>query len=458
MHSAILKPQAQERQDREQGLRDVEQSIVSYLVKNPDDFDELTANLKPEYFKEKAFRVCFSRLRSMFESQQPIDAIQLELSLSTAGELDLVGGISGLARAVGGSKLTRSPSRSAIKKSIEHLVQRSKRERLLTQTVELSNSIADSSIEFAELVDLVDRHHAEFLRDASEKAGNLKPISETIAATVEAVIARSIENQSGEKKVGIPTGWADIDAHTGGWRGGKLIVIAARPLMGKSTFVANTLLEIAKTMPVALFSLEMTTAELEERYLAMESGINSELIRDGKLAESDFDRILSAGAKLSSMDLWGNDNFGSSIDTIISQCRKLQAKKGQLGAIAIDYLQLMCDGDDPNREIGKITRKLKALSIELNVPVFLLSQLNRAVEARQNKRPLMSDLRDSGSIEQDSDIVIMLYRDDYYNPDSPDKGLAEIIFSKFRNGRTGTVKLVFDGATTRFKNLIKPSF
>jgi replicative DNA helicase len=196
----------------------------------------------------------------------------------------------------------------------------------------------------------------------------------------------------------------------------------------------------------------MSSAEIEERFLSAEAKIDSAKIRDGNLDDSEIDRLISASARLSSLKFWGDDNFGMTIDSIVSECRRFKAKHPNMGAVAIDYLQLLCEGDNPNQEISKITRKLKCLAGELDCPIFLLSQLNRGVESRNDKRPIMSDLRDSGAIEQDSDIIIMLYRDAVYNPDSQHKDLAEVIFRKFRNGVCGTVKLIFDGSNSCFKN------
>jgi replicative DNA helicase len=224
-----------------------------------------------------------------------------------------------------------------------------------------------------------------------------------------------------------------------------------------SAFAVSTCLKIAQAgHPVAFFSLEMTTAQMQTRCLSMTSGVSSSKIRDRKLSPQDKDKLLSAAATLTDLSYWGTDKFSSSIDFVVSESRKLAAKQGKIGAIAVDYIQLLVqESANSINEISDITRRLKSLAIELDCTIFGLSQLNRAVAARNDKRPVKSDLRSCGSIEQDADIVLMLYRDETVNPNSMDKGVAEIGIVKFRNGQEGTIKLAFDGATTQFKNLAK---
>lgn len=435
---------------QETELRDVEESIVSYLIKNAEAIAQHSNYLPPLAFNVREYRIVYESLLALEKLERPIDALQVETFLIEHNLLEAVGGIKSLARIAAGNKLVRQPSERSIAKSIAGLVERFKRSQMLDRTTRLQAELTDMTVPFVDLTAQVEKWAIDFMASMETTAG-LAPIQTTIHSTLEAVVDRTLKAREG-KQPGIPTGWIDLDRLTGGWRGGKLITIAARPHMGKSLMVGNTLNAIAQTRPVAFFSLEMSTAEVEERFLSARSGVDSAKIRDGKLEDSEIEQLLSASSKLAEIEFWGNDSTSVTIDSIVSECRRFKAKRPNLGGVGIDYLQLLCQGDNPNQEISKITRKLKCLAMELDCPIFLLSQLNRGVEARNDKRPIMSDLRDSGSIEQDSDMIIMIYRDVVYNPDTADKDIAEIIVRKFRNGNCGTVKLVFDGPHSQFKN------
>ena len=246
---------------------------------------------------------------------------------------------------------------------------------------------------------------------------------------------------------------------TSGFQRSDLIIVAGRPSMGKTAFCLNLAHNIAAgyKLPVAVFSLEMSKEQLVQRLLASEAGIESSYLRSGRISQTQWEPLSRAIDKLSETPMFIDDTANITVTQIRSQARRLQAEQnGNLGLIVIDYLQLMEGaGDNRVQELSRITRSLKGLARELSVPVLALSQLSRGVEARTNKRPMLSDLRESGSIEQDADIVMMLYRDEYYSPDTPDRGIAEVIIAKHRNGPTGTIKLLFDPQFTKFKNLAK---
>jgi replicative DNA helicase len=246
---------------------------------------------------------------------------------------------------------------------------------------------------------------------------------------------------------------------TGGFQRSDLLIVAGRPSMGKTSFALNLAHNIAALhkLPVAVFSLEMSKEQLVQRLLSSEAGIESNRLRAGRVSQNEWEPLSHAIGNLSELSMFIDDTPNITVTEMRSQARRLQAEQGrELGLILIDYLQLMeGSGDNRVQELSKITRSLKGLARELNVPVIALSQLSRSVEARTNKRPMLSDLRESGSIEQDADLVIMLYRDSYYNPDSPDRNTAEVIIAKHRNGPTGTVKLLFDPHLTKFVNLAK---
>ena len=247
---------------------------------------------------------------------------------------------------------------------------------------------------------------------------------------------------------------------TNGFQRSDLVIVAGRPSMGKTAFCLNLAHNITTSykLPVAFFSLEMSKEQIVQRLLAAEAGIESGYLRSGRISQSQWEPLSKAIGVLSEMPIYIDDTPNITLTEMRSQARRLQAEiKTELGLIIIDYLQLMeGTGDNRVQELSIITRSLKSLARELSVPVIALSQLSRGVESRTNKRPMLSDLRESGSIEQDADLVIMLYRDDYYNSDSPDRGIAEVIIAKHRNGPTGTTRLLFDSQYTRFKNLAQP--
>lgn len=261
---------------------------------------------------------------------------------------------------------------------------------------------------------------------------------------------------------GIPCGFYDLDAMTQGFQRSDLIIAAGRPSMGKTSFVLNIARNIAAfhKLPVAVFSLEMSKEQLVYRLLSSEVEIESGRLRAGRISQNEWEPLGHAISALSQLPVFIDDTPNISVTEMRSKARRLQAEQGgALGLVLIDYLQLMEGSGSENRvqELSRVTRALKGLARELSVPVIALSQLSRGVESRTNKRPMMSDLRESGSIEQDADLIIMLYRDEYYNPDTPDRGIAEIIITKHRNGPVGTVKLLFEPQFTRFRNLAAPN-
>ena len=263
---------------------------------------------------------------------------------------------------------------------------------------------------------------------------------------------------NGGTVTGVPTGFVDLDTILTGLHGSELILVAARPAMGKTAFVLNIAAHVVlkEKLPVALFSLEMGEEQLATRMLALESMVDSQKIRTGQLDYEELSKVMAAGDALSRSPLEIIDKAGVSVADIRSQCRSIIQKRGSLGLIIIDYLQLMSGSgriESRQQEVAEISRGLKGLAKELNVPVIALSQLSRAVEARDDHKPRMSDLRESGSIEQDADVVMFIYRDEYYNPDTTTKqGVAEIIIGKQRSGATGTVELAWIGKHTKFAN------
>jgi replicative DNA helicase len=370
--------------------------------------------------------------------------------LTDRNQLEQVGGLTKLAQLVDRTVSAVNIDQYAV--LVEDKYQRRK-------LIEAGNNIVQLGYETAvPLETVLDRAEQEIFSITQERPQqDLVSIGETLNQTFQ-----DLENRNeGLALPGISSGFYDLDSMTGGFQRSDLIIVAARPAMGKTAFCTNIAHQIAagkQKLPVAVFSLEMSKEQLVQRILSSEAKIESNRLRSGKISQNEWEPISTAIGNLSELPLFIDDTPNITVTEIRSKVRRLQAEQGgTLGLVLLDYLQLM-EGSSDNRvqELSRITRSLKGLARELNVPIIALSQLSRGVEARTNKRPMMSDLRESGSIEQDADLVIMLYRDEYYNPDSPDRGIAEVIITKHRNGPTGIIKLLFDPQFTCFRNLASP--
>lgn len=305
-----------------------------------------------------------------------------------------------------------------------------------------------------DLVVLCQEHHQMFHGTNKKEELAITSLGEVLIYTLE-----DIENNyKGATTSNLPCNYYDLDAMTTGFRPSDLTILASRPGMGKTSFALNITHNIAALhqLSVAFFSLEMSKEQLVERLLSSESQIESQRLRTGRITQNEWEPLSRAIGELSEMPIFIDDNPYTSVGRIRSQCKKIQAAQGAVGLVVIDYLQLMsAKGENRYSELSNITRSLKLLARELNVPIILLSQVNRGVESRTNKRPMLADLRDSGSSEEDADVVLMLYRDSYYNPDSPDRNFTELIVAKNRTGPTGTVRLLFDPNYTKFVNLAR---
>jgi len=302
---------------------------------------------------------------------------------------------------------------------------------------------------------VLDEAEAKIFAISQEKPSTgLTPTAEILTSTFNEIESRSL----GTAVAGIPCNFYDLDAITQGLQRSDLIIVAGRPAMGKTSIVLNIAKNVAQlhALPVCVFSLEMSKEQLTYRLLSMEVGIESGRLRTGRLKQEEWPLLGQGINSLGQLPLFLDDKPNSGVLEMRSLCRRLMAETGkELGLIVIDYLQLMEGSTPDNRvqELSRITRGLKGMARELNVPVMALSQLSRGVESRTNKRPMLSDLRESGSIEQDADLVLMIYRDEYYNPETTDRGITEVIVTKHRNGPVGTVKLLFEPQFTRFRNL-----
>lgn len=425
---------------------EAEESILGGVLLDPEAMGRIVDILTVNAFYVQAHRDLYKGLLILHAQGKPTDLVSLTSWLQDQQLFEKIGGTAKLANLV-----DRTVSAVNIDRYAHLVMDKYVRRQLIAG----GNDIIDLGYDTTKpLEEVLDESEQKIFRLTQERPQEgLTPIAETIVETF-----NNIEELHQEITLpGLSCGFYDLDAMTSGFQRSDLVIIAGRPAMGKTSFSLNVAVNIAKEhrLPVAVFSLEMSKEQLVQRLLAGEAQIESNRLRSGRLTQSDMEPLINAVESLSDVPLFIDDTANLTVAQMRSQARKLQAEQGgKLGLILLDYLQLMEGGSDNRvQEISKITRSLKGLARELNVPILALSQLSRGVEARTNKRPMMSDLRESGSIEQDADLIIMLYRDSYYNPDSPDHDIAEVIITKHRNGPTGTVKLIFQPELTKFLNL-----
>lgn len=428
---------------------DAEESILGGILLDPDAIGRVADILTADAFYINSHRDIYKSAMQLHTQGQPTDLMSVATWLSDHELLERVGGTAKLAQLV-----DRTVSAVNIDRYAKLVVEKYLRRQLIQAGNEIVQLGYDTVLELEAVFDQSEQKIFGLTQKRPQQG--LTPISETLIQTFQEIETR----HEGVALPGLPSNFYDLDAMTGGFQRSDLIVIAGRPSMGKTSFAMAVARNIAEKMPVAIFSLEMSKEQLVQRMLASEAGIESNYLRTGRISQNQWEPLSYALGSLSNLPIYIDDTANQSVMQMRSQARRLQAEHGdQLGLILIDYLQLMEGSGSENRvqEISRITRSLKGLARELNVPVIALSQLSRGVEARTNKRPMMSDLRESGSIEQDADLVIMLYRDEYYSPDTPDRGIAEVIITKHRNGPTGVMKLIFDPQFTRFRNLASPN-
>ncbi|OOV34985.1 replicative DNA helicase, partial [Candidatus Synechococcus spongiarum LMB bulk10E] len=363
------------------------------------------------------------------------------------GQLDKVGGAVRLAQL-----LERIIGTAAIDQYAQLVMDK----YLRRQLIKVGNDVMELGFnQRRPLSSLLDEAEQKIFSISKERPrGGLVSTVEILTSTFNEIESRSM----GDSVAGIPVNFYDLDAITQGLQRSDLIIVAGRPAMGKTSIVLSMAKNVAALhdLPVCMFSLEMSKEQLTYRLLSMETGLESGRLRTGRLTQEEWPLLGQGISSLSQLPIFIDDKPDSGVMEMRSLCRQLMAQqRRELGMVVVDYLQLMEGSNSDNRaqDLSVITRGLKQLARELQVPVVALSQLNRGVESRTNKRPMLSDLRESGSIEQDADLVLMIYRDEYYNPETPDKGLAEVIVTKHRNGPVGTVKLLFESQYTRFRNL-----
>ncbi len=431
---------------------EAEQAVLGGLMLDNSTWDQVDDRLDETDFYRNDHRLIFRAIRHQSENGRPFDLLTLAEWLEDNNLLDNAGGFAYL-----GILVRDTPSAANV-----HAYSNIVRERAIRRNlIRIATEIADSSYDprgsdSKQLLDDAERKVFSIAEHGLRTQQGLTSIKDLLARTVERIDALF---QRDNPITGIPTGWTDFDDRTAGLQRGDLIVVAGRPSMGKTAFAMNIaeFAAIQTRCPVAVFSMEMPGESLIMRLISSLGRIDQHKVRTGRLEDEDWPRVTSAVTMLSEARLFIDDSSNLSPNELRARARRLHRQEGQLGLIVVDYLQLMqVPGTSENRatEVSEISRSLKALAKELSVPVLALSQLNRTLEQRGDKRPIMSDLRESGAIEQDADLVCFIYRDEVYNPESLDRGVAEIIISKQRNGPIGTLRLTFLGQYTRFESYI----
>jgi len=428
---------------------EAEQSILGGILLDNHAVNSVLEILEVGDFYNEAHRKIFSSIVDLSEKNEPSDLITLSNILRDKKQIDNVGGVAYLA-----SLVDNVPSAANIAYYSKIVKEKSILRRLIGASTEILNKSYNTTADVENVLD--DAEHAIFEISENKIKPSFFPLKDIIKDSFKAI------EKLYEKKAlitGITTGFEELDRLTSGFQKSDLVIIAGRPSMGKTALAINMAQNAAIEMgiPIALFSLEMSKEQLAIRMLSSEARVDSQRLRKGFLGETDWPKLTTAAGRLSDASIYIDDTPAISVLEMKAKSRRLKAEKG-LGLIVLDYLQLMRGRNSSlprEQEISEISRSLKALAKELDVPVVALSQLNRQVETRTDKRPYMADLRESGAIEQDADVILFIYRDEIYNKseDNPEKGLAEIIVGKQRNGPTGKVKLAFLSEYTRFENL-----
>ncbi|TCT13132.1 replicative DNA helicase [Natranaerovirga pectinivora] len=426
---------------------EAEQSVIGSMLLDREAISVASETLHSEDFYQKQLGLVFDSIIELYNSNQPVDLVTLQNKLNQKGILEQVGGIkhlSDLANAV--------PTSTNIKQYANIVSEKSSLRRLIRTSEEIVNECYQGQEKLDVILDEAEKRIFNLVQNKSSE--EFSPIKDIILTTLDKIEnAHKFQGQV----TGIASGFSDLDYRTAGLQPSDLILIAARPSMGKTAFALNMAQNVAirSNVPTAIFSLEMSKDQLVNRLLCSESMIDAQKVRTGNLDESDWEKIAEGSGVLAKAPIYIDDTPGISVSEMRAKCRKLKLEKG-LGLILIDYLQLMSGSgrsESRQQEISEISRSLKALAREMEAPVVALSQLSRACEARADHRPMLSDLRESGAIEQDADVVMFLYRDEYYHPDSESKNQAELIIAKQRNGPTGTINLVWLGQYTKFVNM-----
>lgn len=429
---------------------EAEQAILGGMLIDQDATSDAIEVLKPEDFYRDDHKYIYEAMLNLYTKGEPIDIITVKDELTSMQKFEAVGGIEYLA-----TLPDRAPLVANSDKYIKIVEEKSILRKLIKTATEIEGLGYAQNEEVDNVIDQAEKKIFDIMQNKNQKG--YTPIKDVLVETFAEL--EKLYNQK-QPVTGIATGFTDLDNRTAGLHNSDLILIAARPAMGKSAFALNiaTNAAINEKVPVAIFNLEMSKTQLVNRMLCSEAMVDSNKVRTGKIDEEDWIKLATALGPLSEAPIYIDDTPGISISEIRAKCRKLKLEKN-IGLVVIDYLQLIQGSGKKNssreQEISEISRSLKIIAKELDVPVIALSQLSRESEKRQDHKPMLSDLRESGAIEQDADLVMFIYRDDYYNQDSEKKNIAEIILAKHRAGATGTIELLWMGSYTKFANLDK---
>ena len=429
---------------------DAEQAVLGSMLTDKEAVNAAIESLKEDAFYRDDNRIIFQAIVNLYSKSEPIDIITLKDELESMDKFEQVGGYEYLA-----SLPDKVPTTANVQKYIKIVEEKSILRNLIKTANEIIELGYDPTEDVEDIMDGAEKKIFDIMQSKNQKG--YSPIKDVLVESF-----TKLEELYNRKQhiTGVPTGFSELDYKTAGLHGSELILVAARPAMGKTAFALNiaTNAALRGNAPVAIFSLEMSKDQLVNRILCSEAMVDSNKVRTGKLEEDDWVKLAGAIGPLSESEIYIDDTPGISVMEIRTKCRKLKMEKN-IGLVVIDYLQLVQGSNkrigSREQEISEISRSLKILAKEINVPVIALSQLSRAVEQRPDHRPMLSDLRESGAIEQDADIVMFLYRDDYYNPDSEKKNVAEVIIAKHRGGSTCSVDLGWFGTYTKFVNLEK---
>jgi replicative DNA helicase len=434
---------------------EAEQSLLGGLMLDQRAWDQIADIVSAEDLYRADHRLIFSAVAALVERNQPPDAVTVSEHLQRLGELEAAGGLPYLARLV-----QDTPSAANIRAYARIVRERA----MLRQLIEIGGDIAASAhgsegLSVEEIVDAAEQKVFEIADRGQRRGAGFKSLKQILPGTIDRL---DMLSHSTSDITGISSGFAEMDRMTAGLQRGELIIVAGRPSMGKTTLAMNIAenAAIGGQVPTAIFSMEMSAEQLSFRMIGSIGRVNQTRLRTGKVTEQDWSRIDSAVSLMTAAPIFIDDSGALTPTEVRARARRLKREHG-LGLIVVDYLQLMqVTGTVENRatEISEISRSLKALSKELDVPVIALSQLNRSVEQRQDKKPVMSDLRESGAIEQDADLIVFIYREEVYEPDTPRKGIADIIIAKQRNGPVGEFHLTFLGEYTKFENLVAEAY
>lgn len=431
---------------------EAEQSVLGGLLIDNSAFDKVADIVSDRDFYRDDHRRIFRHILRLVEKGKPADVVTVDEAIKGSEDRDKTGGLAYLAALAG-----NTPTAHNVRRYAEIVRERA----VMRKLVEVGTEIADTAFnpmgkEVGQLLDEAESKVFEIAESGARTRQGFIEIQPLLTQVMER-IDMLYHKDNPSDITGIPTGYHDLDRQTSGLQAGDLIIIAGRPSMGKTALALNMAEHVAveNRLPVAVFSMEMSGTQLAMRMLGSIGRLDQHKLRTGRLSDEDWNRLTNAVGKLHDAPIHIDETPALNALELRARARRLHRQYGTLGMIVIDYLQLMestSEGENRATEISEISRSLKALAKELRVPVVALSQLNRALEQRPNKRPQMADLRESGAIEQDADLILAIYRDEVYNPDTPEKGIAEVNILKQRNGPIGTVKLTFLGEYTRFEN------